>query len=84
MIRRATQELLSNARRHAPGATVVVSLSNGQETLLRVAAPRVTAPPRSVGGGHGLLGIRERVEALGGRVHIDSGDPFTVTLGVPK
>ncbi|MFI9169142.1 sensor histidine kinase [Streptomyces lincolnensis] len=73
-VHRVVQEALTNVRRHAPGADVAVRLGLDRRTggdLLRVevrnAAPaaRSTAP---VGGrgGFGLVGLRERVEAVEG------------------
>ncbi|MDT0448192.1 sensor histidine kinase [Streptomyces hesseae] len=67
---RIVQEALSNAMRHAPGATVRVTLAYGPAVLtVRVTntAPDRPAPP-STGAGHGLLGMRERVAMLGGEL----------------
>jgi signal transduction histidine kinase len=70
---RAAQEALTNARKHAPGATASVVLDFGADrTSLSVVdeypagSERLT--PRSVpsGPGYGLAGMRERVELLGG------------------
>ncbi|MDP5226258.1 MULTISPECIES: histidine kinase [Arthrobacter] len=86
---RALQEALSNARRHAPGEPVRVSLhwKNGS-VLLTVSNPMPDSAeddgPRP-GGGYGLLGMRERFGALpaggsaGSGVH---GDRFVVTAEV--
>jgi signal transduction histidine kinase len=67
---RIVQESLSNASRHAPGAAVTVSVSQGAgAVLLRVAngpgdvAARPAGRPRP---GHGLIGMDERVALLGG------------------
>ncbi|MEU0391689.1 sensor histidine kinase [Streptomyces sp. NPDC006208] len=70
---RIVQEALSNAMRHAPGASVRVEIGYGSEELtLRIAntAPDAPAPP-SPGAGHGLLGMRERAAMLGG--HLATG-----------
>lgn len=63
---RALQEGLTNARRHAPGATIDVTRTRGQGRVGFVmsnpwsdAAP--VGPP-----GRGLIGMRERVDAVGG------------------
>ncbi|MDF9716702.1 sensor histidine kinase [Nocardioides sp. ChNu-153] len=74
---RLVQEALTNARQHAPGAPVVVELV-GQEDRLVVA---VTNEPGAERGGDpagdrttpgvGLLGMRERVQLVGGR--LDTG-----------
>jgi signal transduction histidine kinase len=66
---RIVQEALTNARRHAPGASVDVELHYTEEALrLRIRdngpGPPVATPP----GGHGLTGMRERAAAVGGRL----------------
>ncbi|WP_051940043.1 sensor histidine kinase [Phaeacidiphilus oryzae] len=73
---RIVQEALSNAGRHAPGATVEVEVVHGPgELLVRVSDDGVPAvpdleasppPPPAAGGGHGLTGMRERALMLGG------------------
>jgi signal transduction histidine kinase len=63
---RIVQEALTNARRHAAGAAVDVELRYTEDSLrLRVRdnGPGAPVPP---GGGHGLLGMRERAAAVGG------------------
>ncbi|WP_067793798.1 sensor histidine kinase [Actinomadura formosensis] len=70
---RIVQESLSNAARYAPGSQVHVEVKYGADAL----AVSVTddgargAPQESRGGGHGLVGMRERVTMLGGR--LDAG-----------
>ncbi|MEX2982582.1 sensor histidine kinase [Streptomyces sp. C36] len=65
---RIVQEALSNAMRHAPGASVRVDVGYGPAALtLRVANTAPAGPARpSPGAGHGLLGMRERAAMLGG------------------
>lgn len=68
---RVVQEGLSNALRHAPGASMEVRTGEQrQELVVEVAnsAPEVSADP-APGSGLGLEGIRERVASLGGTVH---------------
>ena len=87
---RAAQEALSNARKHAPGAPVAISLDfESQRTVLTVEngeAEGATAPVelRGTGGGFGLRGMRERVEPLGGTVSAGP-DPrgWAVLVAVP-
>jgi len=83
---RIVQEALTNARRHAPGAAVDVELGYG-ESELRVEV-RDTGGPAAAGGngpGHGLLGIRERVEMAGGNVLVGRAPSggFVVTATLP-
>ena len=71
---RAAQEALTNAARYAPDGEIEVALSYGAATTALSVRNRLAAtPPRTdlagVGGGHGLEGMRERVERLGGHMH---------------
>ncbi|MFE9573349.1 sensor histidine kinase [Streptomyces sp. NPDC006692] len=65
---RVIQEALTNVRKHAgPGARAEVSVVRvGPNTEITV-IDNGTGGAESDGGGHGLLGMRERVTALGGR-----------------
>jgi signal transduction histidine kinase len=65
---RVVQESLANATRHAPGAKVRVAVAVGAEEIEVTVADGDAGRPRSRGGpgGVGLVGMRERVEALGG------------------
>jgi signal transduction histidine kinase len=67
---RIVQEALSNATRHAPGASVSVQIHRDREAL-RLAVTngpgRALVPLREdPGPGHGLAGMRERAVLLGG------------------
>jgi signal transduction histidine kinase len=67
---RIIQEALSNAGQHAAGAPVSVTVQHDTDTVtLRVAnGPFAPAPVAPAGHrpGHGLAGMRERAELLGG------------------
>jgi signal transduction histidine kinase len=69
---RIIQEALSNAGQHAAGAPVTVSVYQDAVAMtLRVAnGPHVSPGPPANGHrpGHGLAGMRERAELLGGRL----------------
>ncbi|GAA4457814.1 hypothetical protein GCM10023170_054720 [Phytohabitans houttuyneae] len=67
---RVVQESLTNALRHAPGAPVrvVVSGSGRGLTVGVENDPSVQDPPGLSGTGRGLVGLRERVQALGGQL----------------
>jgi signal transduction histidine kinase len=74
---RATQEALANAARHAPNATVHVSLSSIGETLELVVTDDGPGLPEGVRPeqarrGSGLAGIRERVRGVGGTLDVTS------------
>lgn len=72
---RVVQEALTNVRRHAADATeVIVDLTRQHETLrIKVAdngrGTGSRLPHRARGGGFGLVGLTERVTALGGDLH---------------
>jgi len=70
---RIVQESLTNARRHAAGAAVDVELhytGTVLRLLIRDNGPGVGPGGVSVTGGHGLLGMRERAGAVGGKLRI--------------
>jgi signal transduction histidine kinase len=67
---RVVQESLTNALRHAPGATVRV-LVNGSAGRLTVRVENDGSVQERLnvsGTGHGLMGLRERVQALDGQL----------------
>ncbi|MEV6710471.1 histidine kinase [Lentzea sp. NPDC051208] len=81
---RIVQEALTNARKHALGATSVevdVRLTSDVVLLSVVDNGKVT-PPHS--GGFGLVGMRERVHELGGRFFAGAtGEGWLVTAELP-
>lgn len=70
---RIVQEALTNARKHADGAPVTLHVDHGPPaTLIEVTnAAGTPGEGGSVDSGYGLIGLRERVTALGGR--LDAG-----------
>jgi signal transduction histidine kinase len=71
---RITQEALTNARRHAPGAAVDVELRYAGDVLrlrIRDNGPGLAARVS----GHGLLGMRERAAAAGGSLRTGEAVP---------
>ena len=65
---RVVQEGLTNARKHSPGAAVAVELlEDGAELTVEVRTGRTDAPALELPSSrHGLIGLRERAELLGG------------------
>jgi signal transduction histidine kinase len=87
---RIVQEALANATRHAPGAPVTVQVWPGARDLaVRVHnGPSPGAPPPEPptdGGGHGVTGMRERAELLGGDFSAEPTDDggFSVVATLP-
>ena len=65
---RVVQEALTNVHKHAPGAHTTVSIRptwHGLRLVVRDTGGGL-APAVAPGGGHGLLGISERVRLIGG------------------
>ncbi len=75
---RIAQEGLTNARKHAPGAEVTVSVSGapGEGLTISVRNPRPDGEiPHVPGSGQGLIGLTERATLAGGRLeHGPQGD----------
>ncbi|WP_336115687.1 sensor histidine kinase [Streptomyces sp. PTD9-10] len=69
-VQRAVQEALTNVRKHAPGATATVRIRHKDGTLH--ATVTNTAPTRRAfalpSAHHGLVGLAQRAELLGGTV----------------
>jgi len=96
---RAVQEGLSNARKHAPGASVLVGLvwhPDRVECTIENPVPATPAQDRGLaatGGGFGLRGVRERFAVLGGTVQAgvepgaskgqDAADRFVLRAEAP-
>ncbi len=84
---RVVQEALTNAIKHAPGAPVEVFLQVDPSDGARI---RVSNPVHAnvesgvPGGTNGILGIRERVAALGGRAWLGAYEgSFIVDVSLP-
>lgn len=85
---RLVQEALTNATKHAPGTTVTVTM-DWEAHHLRIQvhnpAPTTNRPTYQLrSGGHGLVGMAERVKAAGGTLNLERPDDgFTVTAVLP-
>ncbi|QLY31431.1 sensor histidine kinase [Nocardia huaxiensis] len=68
---RIVQESLTNVVRHAPGASVLVTVRYSPERLFVAidnTRPATTPVSTAPSGGHGIVGMSERATALGGRL----------------
>lgn len=84
-------EGLTNARRYGPGAPITVTVGRYGEWLrvrVRNREPRAagtSGAPATLGTGHGIEGLRERVEACGGKLFAGAvqGGGFVVEARLP-
>jgi signal transduction histidine kinase len=67
----AVAEALTNAAKHARASVAAVEVAAGGDTL-RVCVRDDGCGGADFGDGSGLIGLRDRVEALGGRIFLDS------------
>ncbi len=81
---RIVQEALTNTLKHAGPAHAAVLVRYGRSLELEIADDGVGAPT-SNGGGHGLIGMRERVALHGGELDVESrpGEGFTIRASLP-
>ena len=83
---RIVQEGLTNARKHAPGAPVNLSLETTADRLRVVVRNRLAdlAQPDRSGSGLGLVGIAERIDLVGGDLsHGIEGGEFILEATLP-
>jgi signal transduction histidine kinase len=87
---RIAQEGLTNARKHAPGAPVVLTVHAPEDavevevrSLAPVAAPAASALP---GAGTGLVGLAERVTLAGGELEhgVEEDGAFVLRARLPR
>jgi signal transduction histidine kinase len=82
---RAAQEALTNARKHAPGAPLAMSLEfRADDVVLLVDNGAAAGTPTSRESGFGLQGMRERLELAGGALDVgETASGWRVEARVP-
>jgi signal transduction histidine kinase len=67
---RTVQEALTNVRKHAPGATATIHVHHEDDTVHATVTNTIPTRPALPlpGAHHGLVGLRQRAELLGGTV----------------
>lgn len=78
---RVVQELLTNARRHAPGAGVRLAVASRPDLGVTVEAANRTGSGHIVEG-NGLTGLRERVAHADGETHVHVDDEGVLRVAV--
>lgn len=84
---RISQELLTNARKHAPGAAIRLHLDARPSTGIEISTANRLAPGATAGftPGNGLTGIHERVTQCGGEswAWVDEAGAFRFLVRLP-
>lgn len=79
---RAAQEIITNTIKHAEAWTLSLDVRQEQDQIV-LSGVNDGATPATITPGHGLTGLRERVELLGGNLQISPRRQFTVQVGLP-
>ncbi|MDF8265468.1 sensor histidine kinase [Luteipulveratus flavus] len=85
---RIVQELLTNARKHAPSTPIRLQLNGSARTGIeistanRVPSGRPEIPGATMAQGSGLVGISERVRKVGGRSKVWVDEEYAFRVGV--
>lgn len=84
---RITQELLTNARKHAPGEAVRLHVTGNPDDGLEISATNrlPEGAPEQISPGHGLTGVEERAQQCGGQMWawVDDDAGFRVLVTLP-
>jgi signal transduction histidine kinase len=81
---RVVQEAMTNVIRHAAASLAIVRLHVSSESVTVGIQDDGQGAPRTFQPGHGLAGMRERIELLGGTVDFTSSTSgFTVSATIP-
>ena len=86
VLMRCAQEAVTNTIRHSCGSNLWLRVTSDGEGVRLVARNDGGARPRSPTSGSGLLGMRERLESLGGQLAVRAGGDlgFTVDAWLPS
>lgn len=77
---RCAQEAVTNAVRHAEASNLWLQVTSDGEGVRLLARNDGSARPTASSPGSGLLGMRERVECLGGKLAVRTGVDFGFTV----
>lgn len=87
-LNRAVQEGLTNARKHAPGEPVTITIAALADALsITMSNPITRAEKKGSGnsGGYGIVGMRERASVVGGSLQVNNEEGrFSWTLRLPR
>ncbi|MDQ8185648.1 sensor histidine kinase [Pelagicoccus sp. SDUM812002] len=83
---RSAQEALTNVRKHAEASKVSVSLDLSGQGIVSLEVKDNGKGCSVVSGGFGIMGIRERIQLLDGKVSFNTspGNGFCLSISVPR
>ena len=70
-VHRVVQEAVTNALRHAAATELMISVASDDVTLFLTVSDNGRIASAGFSDGHGLTGMRERVEIIGGDLHLE-------------
>ena len=79
---RAAQEIITNTVKHAEASELALTVELDEGTLT-LKGTNDGPTPHSITPGHGLTGLKERLEPLGGSLDISTRPYFTVQVQLP-
>lgn len=80
----AVAECAANAVKHAEGDSLTAELSGSESGFLAVITNNGKPPKSEIAESGGLLALRKKVEAAGGRMYIESDPAFVLMLQIPR
>ena len=87
-LNRVVQEGLTNARKHAPGQPVTITIATLADALSITMSNPTAQTGEKAGvhsGGYGIVGMRERASVVGGSLQVqDWEESFSWTLRLPR
>lgn len=83
-VHRVVQEAITNSRRHSSATELMVTVTTGGVMLEVTVSDNGHGAQCGFREGHGLRGMKERVELLGGELHVESTTAgFTIDVRLP-
>ena len=80
----AGRECLTNTVRHGDGDKVMIKIQENKLFYCLEYTNNGTAPQENIKEGGGLMGLRRRVEDMGGNMQVISNPQFILLINVPK
>lgn len=79
----AVREATTNVIRHSGASRCTVTIEPTRLVVADDGRGSDATPGTAAGSGNGLAGLRERAEAVGASLAVDTSDGFRLTVGAP-